>query len=97
MSEINVIHNPEKKQFEAEVDGHLGRTEYMMTGETIIFTHTEVPRELEGQGIAGHIAKVALDYARDNNLLVMPLCPFVAGYIRRHPEYRALLKPGFNV
>lgn len=97
MSDISVTHNPEKKRFEAMVDEHLGVVEYMMTGNTIIFTHTEVPSEIGGQGVAGAIAKTALDHAREHKFDVMPLCPYVAGYMRRHPEYQDLLKPGFNV
>lgn len=94
---IEVIHNEERKRFETTVDGHLGVVEYMLAPKTIIFTHTEVAPEIEGEGIAGTLAKAGLDYARDNELDVMPLCPFVASYIRRHPEYKDILKAGFNV
>jgi len=50
-----------------------------------------VPRELEGRGLAGKMAKVALEDARARRLLVIPRCPFVAGYMRRHPEYLDLV------
>ncbi len=84
---LPVRKNDEAKRFELEVDGHLALIDFMQTSELMIYTHTEVPEALEGQGIGGRLAQVALDYAREQNLLVMPMCPFVAAYIRRHPEY----------
>jgi hypothetical protein len=53
--------------------------------------HTEVPAELEGHGIGGRLAKAGLEFARQENLKVVPSCPFVAAYIRRHPEYLELV------
>ena len=57
----------------------------------MVIEHTEVPVELEGRGIAGRIVKTALDHARSQNLVVLPLCPYAKAYIGRHPEYRDLL------
>lgn len=94
---LEVQHNPERKRFEIEVDGHLGIAEYMLAGERIVFTHTEVHPALEGQGIASMLAKAGLEYAQTHHLKVMPLCPYIAGYMKRHPEYHSLLMPGFNV
>ena len=54
-------------------------------------THTVVPLALEGHGIAGRLARAALDYARDRGLSVVPLCPYVADYIGKHPEYEDLV------
>jgi len=53
--------------------------------------HTEVPPEHEGQGYGGALAKAALDYARAEKLRVIPTCPFVRAYVKRHPEYAALV------
>lgn len=94
MSEaLQVTHNDAAQQFEAEVDGQTVFVAYTLSlgGTVIIFTHTEVPAELEGQGIGGKLARAALDYARANQLKVKPLCPFVAAYIHRHPEYQDLV------
>lgn len=93
----DVIHNKEAHRFEVRTDDGLATLEYQTPGNKIIFTHTEVPRPMEGQGIAGLLAKTGLNYAKDNELKIMPLCPFVAGYIRRHPEWREHLLAGFNV
>ncbi len=96
-SQIQVINNTERKRFEVNVNEHIAVSEYMLVQERIIFTHTEVPQALEGNGIGSLLARTALEYAREKGLKVMPLCPYIASYIRKHPEYRPLLLPGFNV
>ena len=64
---------------------------YLRHGGEIVFTHTEVPPALEGRGVASALARAALDDARRKGLAVIPRCPFVAAFIRRHPEYRDLV------
>lgn len=71
--------------------------EYIEVTQKLILTHTEVPRGLEGNGIASHLAVGALTYAKENGLVVMPLCPYMAGYIARHPEWKSILAPGIKV
>ena len=66
-------------------------TYVMLSPTSIIFTHTLVPVSLKGQGIASYLAKYVLDYARENNLNVIPQCPFIRSYIERHPEYDDLV------
>ncbi len=58
---------------------------------SIIFLHTEVPPALGGHGIGNKLARTALEDAREHKLAVVPLCPFVASYIRHHTEYLSLL------
>ena len=94
---LEVHHNTDRKRFEIHVNGHKGVVEYMLAGDRIIFTHTEVDVALEGQGIAALLAKTGLEYAQAQQLKVMPLCPYVAGYMKRHSEYQPLLAPGFHV
>jgi uncharacterized protein len=88
---IEVRNNEERRRFEAEVEGRLAMIGYERQGDTITYTHTFVPPELEGRGIAGRMAQVALGYARASGLRVVPQCPFVASYIKRHPEYQDLV------
>lgn len=66
--------------------------EYFMRDGEMVFTHTEVPEALEGKGIASRLAKFALEYAREHNLHIAPLCPFVKTYVERHPEYKTMIK-----
>jgi predicted GNAT family acetyltransferase len=68
-----------------------GFVEYIRThGDLIVFTHTEVLPEYEGRGIGSALAKHVLDMARDEGLKVLPICPFIADWITRHPEYEAI-------
>ena len=93
---VVIEHNRAAQQFEAQVDGQLAAIEYGFVGDSLVFTHTEVPKPLAGHGIANQLAHTALEYARAQQLPVVPLCPFVARYIRRHPEYQALMDPAFS-
>jgi predicted GNAT family acetyltransferase len=90
--EIAVTHNTQASRFEIQVEGHLAVLEYQMQGNVMVCTHTEVPEALGGRGLGSKLARAALEYARQNNLKVWPLCSFVAGYIQKHPEYQSLVK-----
>ena len=94
---LNITNNEAKHRFETQIGSQVAVLEYTRATGLIVYNHTEVPRELKGQGIASQLAKTALEFARSNELDVMPLCPYVAAYIRRHPEYRDVLRRGFNV
>lgn len=89
--EAGVHDNSQRHRYELEVNGLMAQIQYRLHGNTITFIHTEVPNELEGRGVASHMAQVALDDARARGLKVVAQCPFVASYIRRHPEYQDLL------
>lgn len=69
----------------------LAVAEYRLHGKTMTLTHTEVPHELEGRGVGANLVKAALDHARQQGYRVVPQCPFVAQYIRRHSEYSDLV------
>lgn len=83
--------NAERHRFEVVEDGHLARANYVINGDVITFTHTIVPPALEGRGIASRLIRHGLSEARDRGLRVVPQCPFVAAYIRKHPEWADLL------
>ena len=89
MSEVR--DNETKHQIEMIVDGHIALAAYRLAPGVITFTHTEVPKELGGRGIGSQLAKGALDQARARGLKVVPLCPFIKGYIDKHPEYGDLV------
>jgi uncharacterized protein len=83
-----VIDNRDAARFEIIVDGTVaGFAKYKLREAEIVFLHTEVKDEFEGQGIGGELARAALVAARDAGLTVVPQCPFISSYIRRHPEY----------
>jgi predicted GNAT family acetyltransferase len=89
--DVIVANNETAQRYEARVGGGLAVITYQRLADRIVFMHTEVPEALEGQGIAGKMAQFALGDARARHLAVIPRCPFVAGYIRRHPEYADLV------
>ena len=94
---FDITNNEDRHRFEAHIGEQTAVLEYTLATGLIVYNHTEVPKNLEGQGIASQLARTALEYAKSNDLKIMPLCPYVATYIRRHPEYKTLLRAGFNV
>ena len=78
-------------RFEIERDGHTAYLEYSLAGKVLQLIHSEVPPQLRGQGLASELAKSALDWARENGVKVDVICPSVAAYIEKHPEYRDLV------
>lgn len=99
MSDLpKVTHQPENSLFAIQIDGDMAYQEYIQTKTDLVITHTEVPKQLEGKGLGSLLAKNALQYAEEHGLKLMPLCPFMAAYIRKNYEnYKHLLAPGFNV
>ncbi len=87
-----VADNPEQQRYEISVDGDLaGFVQYRARPGLIAFIHTEIDDAFEGQGLGGRLVSFALDDARRRELEVLPFCPFVNGYIERHPEYAELV------
>ena len=82
--------NDAAHRFEAKTEGKTAFLSYRMHPGEIVMLHTEVPAELEGRGLGGKLARAALEYAREQKLKVVAQCPFVAEYIKRHPEYADL-------
>lgn len=86
-----IEHLPEEQRFEARIDGQTATLEYTRVDRSMVLTHTEVPSAFEGRGIGSALVRSALEYVREQDLVAVPLCPFVRAYIRRHPEYRDLV------
>ena len=88
-----VTHNRQKRQFEMPLgDDAAALISYEETGEGVLtISHTEVPEEYEGQGIGSKLVRGTLEILRAENLKIVPMCPFVAAYLKRHPEYQSLI------
>ena len=91
METLNIINNEQRQQFQLEVEGELASLEYRLYEGMIMLMHTEVPAALGGRGIGSALAEYALNYARANHLPVKVYCPFVATYVKRHPEYQDII------
>jgi uncharacterized protein len=93
--QVAVTRNEDESRWEARIDGALaGFAAYRVVDDDIVFTHTEVDPAFEGRGVAGALARHALDeVAEDESLRVVPRCPYIRAWIARHPEYAALVRP----
>ncbi|GAA4570651.1 GNAT family N-acetyltransferase [Micromonospora coerulea] len=87
-----VEENPAKHRFEILVDDALaGFTAYIPRGEVLVFTHTEVDEQFQNMGVGAALIRDTLDQVRARGGRVVPKCPFVAAFIKRHPEYADLV------
>src|ERR687890_2635143 len=93
MSDVVVTDNADQSRYEAHVDGELaGFAAYHLTRSSIVFTHTEVDPAFKGRGVGSAIARFALDDVRAKGERdVVPVCPFINGWIDKHPEYGDLV------
>ena len=80
-----------RRRYELPVGDELAFIDYLRDGRNVIMTHAEVPPALRGGGVGSALVKGALAIVRAQGEKVVPLCPFVAQYMRRHPETQALL------
>lgn len=79
------------KRYEARIDGELaGWADYAVTDQMLVFTHTEVLPAFEGQGVGSALARYALDDVRCRGLKALAVCPFILGWMQRHPKYADL-------
>jgi predicted GNAT family acetyltransferase len=89
---MNIVDNAAESRYEAEVPGGIAFVDYRLKPGRIVFTHTEVPEAAAGHGVGDALVRHVLDDARARGLAVVPMCPFVAAWIERHPEYRELVR-----
>lgn len=91
-----IVHNKEKMRFETMIDGLLSEVNYRINDENnLIIVHTGVPNELRGKGIAADLTKAMLEYAKENSLKIIPLCPYTQTYLERNPQYSNLIAKGY--
>ena len=86
-----VVHNASNQRFEINIDGQLSLLEHTLKNHRLFLTHTEVPPALESQGLGTELAHAALEYAGQNELTVVAICPFVQEYVSSHPEYQSFV------
>jgi predicted GNAT family acetyltransferase len=91
--DVAVVDAPARHRFEAVVGDQVAILDYRRSGDDLVLVHTEVPPALRGRGLGEALARFALEFARTHGLAVVPRCPFVADYLRAHPEYAPLVRP----
>ena len=90
-----VTDQPDQSRYELRVGGELaGFLVYRLSGQQINLIHTEVDPRFQGAGLATHLARFSLDDARKRDLAVLPSCPYIRSWIRKHPEYADLVPDG---
>ncbi|MGA7837532.1 MAG: GNAT family N-acetyltransferase [Ignavibacteriaceae bacterium] len=88
-----IKHDKENQQFITNVEGKDAYLRYLMRDEnTIDFHHTYVPDELRGKGLAAEVVKEGFKFAEENNLKVIPTCPYIHTFIQRYPEFEKFIK-----
>lgn len=87
MSTQEIVDNPALRRFELVEDGHTAFLIYERLGDSIRLVHTEVPSALRGKGVGSKLVAATLRWAEQNNLRVIPLCPFVIEYLKAHTEH----------
>jgi predicted GNAT family acetyltransferase len=86
--QLAIADNPERRRYLVRLgDRVVGYSEYDLEPSRIVFTHTVVKPEFEGRGVGSRLAKFALDDARNRGLRIVPVCPFIRAYLKRHQEY----------
>ena len=93
MADVTVTMNTERQRFEVNLEGRTAFAEYRLTPGQIELPHTVVPPEFEGKGVASALAKFAFGYAREQGLKVVSTCPFMAGWVKKHPEQQDIVDP----
>lgn len=90
--EVEITEYPGAGRYEARLGGELaGLVTFRAEPGRVVFEHTETEPAFEGRGVASALAERVLDDARARKETVVPLCPYIAGYIRRHPAYGDLV------
>jgi predicted GNAT family acetyltransferase len=90
MADLNITNNTVSSRFELQLNGAMSVLDYRIEGTTIHLLYVQVPEAQQGRGIASTLSQAALEFARASGLKVVPKCPFIAEFVRRHPE---LLQP----
>lgn len=86
-----VTRNPAQHRFELEVDGQTCIADYRELPGVWAITHVEVPLKLRGRGLATRLAQDIVQFARNENHKIQPICPFMVAYFSRHPADRDVL------
>ena len=88
---MHINHERDAGRFHATIEGHKAELTYGLDGGRMTIDHTGVPGAIGGRGVAADLVRAALEFARSEELKVVPACSYAAAYIQRHPEYADLV------
>lgn len=90
--DVEIVRNPAASEYELLLDGErIGELEYIRTEDVLTVTHTTVAQEHSGQGLAARLVEAALKDIRAHGEAIVPKCPYVRGYIVKHPQWADLV------
>jgi len=90
METYTLVHNEKENQYEYHIEGHLAQLIYEEKDGVLHLTHTLVPKELGGRGIAGALVKDVFEDIKKRGLKMQPACSYIVAYVEKHPEYESL-------
>ena len=94
--QLEVVRNNENNRFELTVDGYTAFIDFKVKGDAIALIHTESPEELAGRGVAMALIEKTLIYLKNNKIELIPLCPLVVAFIKRHREWLDIVKEEYK-
>ena len=96
MTDPEIRDNADRHQYELPVEDDVAVVTYNLSAPNLMITETLVPERLEGRGIASRLAKHVLADAKARELLILPVCPFFAAYLQKHPEHADVVHPTYR-
>ncbi len=93
---IPLVKNEKEHRFEIEVEGIIAFIDYKETHSQIALVHTEVPEIIGGKGVAAALVEKTLNYLEKHDNTLLPFCPYVFAYIKKHPEWKRIVDKRFN-
>lgn len=96
MTDADIRDNAERHRYELPVGGEVAVVVYNLSDQNLMITETLAPEALEGQGIAGRLAKHVVADARARGLLILPVCPFFSAWLQKHPEQADVVHPTYR-
>lgn len=85
-----------EKRFEIEFNEHYAFIDYRETTHQIALVHTEADPELAGTGAAAAVVEKTLNYIEESGKKLLPFCPFVFAFIKKHPEWKRIVDEKFE-
>jgi len=93
---LPLIKNDHLNHFEIHIGEYQAFISYKEVSNKITLIHTESPAQLAGQGVANAVIEKTLQYLKEHHFTLIPLCPLVYAYIKKHPEWKEIIDPSFQ-